>query len=97
LEPNDDRHCSTIPKEEATAVTPRTSRERRRWFELAAVLVLASIPAGCGEGGQVDVGSPKDVRAKLEGGGTPPAARTANQAKAIEAEEAAAKKNPKLY
>jgi len=55
--------------------------------------------AGCGpEGaGTVDVGSPKDIRSKLDAGGASNKPLTAKQAKALQNEEAAAKKTPKLY
>jgi hypothetical protein len=56
--------------------------------------------AGCGpEGaGTVKVGNPADVRGQLEAG-APPSKRpiSAKQAKALENEEAAKKKTPKLY
>jgi hypothetical protein len=56
------------------------------------------ILAGCGpEGaGTVKVGTPAEVRAKAEVGGGNIPAKTAKQAKALQLEEEAAKKNPKL-
>jgi hypothetical protein len=76
----------------------RKTRLGRGWFAGLAAAPLAMILAGCGpEGaGTIKVGNPTEVRAKLEGGGTPVKPRTAKQAKALQAEEEAAKKNPKL-
>jgi hypothetical protein len=58
------------------------------------------ILAGCApEGaGTVKVGDPAAVRAKLEGGGASSKKPvSAKQAKALETEEAAKKKTPKLF
>ena len=70
----------------------------RVWLGGLAAAPLAVILAGCGpEGaGTVDVGTPKEVRSKIEAGGAPIKPRTAKQAKALQIEEEAAKKNPKL-
>jgi hypothetical protein len=54
--------------------------------------------AGCGpEGaGTIKIGNPAEVRAKAEGDTASIKPATKKQAKAIEIEEEAAKKNPKL-
>jgi hypothetical protein len=62
-------------------------------------MMAAAFPAAAcssGEGaGRIDVGDPAKLREKAEGG-APRKPKSANQAKALEDEEAAAKKHPKL-
>jgi hypothetical protein len=81
-------------------VARHTSKTKlgRGWFAGLAAAPLSMILAGCApEGaGTVKVGNPAEVRAKQEGGGTPAQPKTAKQAKALQVEEEAAKKNPKL-
>ena len=68
-----------------------------RW--LIGGLMAAALPAAaCSsrEGaGTIDVGDPSVIRAKAEGG-APRKPNSPNQAKALEDEEAAGKKHPKL-
>jgi hypothetical protein len=68
-------------------------------FGWLASVPLAMVLAGCGpEGaGTVDVGNPQAVGSKLGGGETPNKPLTKKQAKGLETEAEAAKKNPKLY
>jgi hypothetical protein len=73
----------------------------RIWFAALAAAPLAMVLAGCSpEGtGTVKVGGPQEARSKLEGasGEGPKTPTSAKQAKALETEKAAAKKNPKLF
>ncbi len=80
-------------------LTPQT-KFRRGWFGGLAAAPLAILLAGCGpEGaGTIKVGNPAAIRGKLEAGGASSQKPvSAKQAKALENEEAAKKKTPKLY
>lgn len=79
-------------------VTKLISQRSLGRFGKLAVVPLAMILSGCGpEGaGTLDVGSPNEVRAKLEGDQDSSKPVATKQAKAKEIEAEAAKKNPKL-
>jgi hypothetical protein len=59
----------------------------------AAYPAAACSPYGTGN---VDIGAPAEVRAKVEGSPTTAKGLSGSKAKALEIEEAAAKKHPKL-
>jgi hypothetical protein len=85
------------------AIVARDTHKRRfggGWFAGLATAALVMFLAGCGpEGaGTVKVGNPADVRGQLEAGSAASNRRlSAKQVKALENEEAAKKKTPKLY
>jgi hypothetical protein len=74
------------------------ARDVLKWSIRLAVVALAIAPAGCSpEGaGSIKIEDPQAVRAKGEGLESKMPPKSAKQAKAIQIEEEAAKKNPKL-
>jgi hypothetical protein len=87
---------------ERAHVARHTSKTKlgRGWFAGLAAAPMAMILGGCApEGtGTIKVGNPADVRAKAEASeAAPNKPVSAKQAKALQNEEAAKKKTPKLY
>ena len=81
-------------------MTPRLTdwKNARRWGGRFAALTVSVALVGCGQegAGTIKIENPQAVREKFEGGAAGKKPVSAKQAKALQAEEEAAKKHPKL-